>query len=118
MRALILVDIQNDFLPGGALAVPDGEGGVDIYVATQWLHVDRDQVAPCLGLEKEQVRIHLAGVGGAAGMAVLGVLALGTAPADAPTVDRRAPVADLDRVTPQPGEGSSVLLPVGRGIRP
>jgi len=60
----------------------------------------------------------LAGVGGAAGMAVLGVLALGTAPADAPTVDRRAPVADLDRVTPQPGEGSSVLLPVGRGIRP
>jgi nicotinamidase/pyrazinamidase len=25
MRALILVDIQNDFLPGGALAVPDGD---------------------------------------------------------------------------------------------
>jgi nicotinamidase/pyrazinamidase len=24
MKALILVDIQNDFLPGGALAVPDG----------------------------------------------------------------------------------------------
>ncbi|HET8652967.1 MAG TPA: molybdopterin cofactor-binding domain-containing protein, partial [Gaiellaceae bacterium] len=43
------------------------EGGVDIYVATQWLHVDRDQVAPCLGLPKEQVRIHLAGVGGAFG---------------------------------------------------
>lgn len=60
----------------------------------------------------------LAGVGGAAGMAVLGVLALGTAPADAPTVDRRAPVADLDRVTPQPGPGGSLLLPVGRGIRP
>lgn len=62
----------------------------------------------------------LAGVGGAAGMAVLGVLALGTAPADAPTVDRRAPVADLDRVTPQPGEGTSTsfLLQVGRGIRP
>ena len=47
--------------------MPDGEGGVDVYVATQWLHVDRDQVAPCLGLEKEQVRIHLAGVGGAFG---------------------------------------------------
>src|ERR671930_187268 len=41
--------------------------GVDIYVATQWLHVDRDQVAPCLGLKPEQVRIHLAGVGGAFG---------------------------------------------------
>jgi CO/xanthine dehydrogenase Mo-binding subunit len=53
--------------PESGLAVPDGEGGVDIYVATQWLHVDRDQVAPCLGLEPERVRIHLAGVGGAFG---------------------------------------------------
>ncbi len=53
--------------PESGIAVPDGQGGVDIYVATQWLHVDRDQVAPCLGLEPEQVRIHLAGVGGAFG---------------------------------------------------
>ncbi|HEY1368891.1 MAG TPA: molybdopterin cofactor-binding domain-containing protein [Gaiellaceae bacterium] len=53
--------------PESGLAVPDGEGGVDIYVATQWLHVDRDQVAPCLDLTPEQVRIHLAGVGGAFG---------------------------------------------------
>jgi CO/xanthine dehydrogenase Mo-binding subunit len=53
--------------PESGLAVPDGEGGVDVYVATQWLHVDRDQVAPCLGLPREQVRIHLAGVGGAFG---------------------------------------------------
>jgi CO/xanthine dehydrogenase Mo-binding subunit len=53
--------------PESGLAVPDGEGGVDIYVATQWLHVDRRQVAPCLGLPVEQVRIHLAGVGGAFG---------------------------------------------------
>jgi CO/xanthine dehydrogenase Mo-binding subunit len=53
--------------PESGLAVPDGEGGVDIYVATQWLHVDRRQVAPCLGLPLEQVRIHLAGVGGAFG---------------------------------------------------
>jgi CO/xanthine dehydrogenase Mo-binding subunit len=53
--------------PESGLAVPDGEGGVDIYVATQWLHVDRDQVAPCLGLPPEMVRIHLAGVGGAFG---------------------------------------------------
>jgi len=36
--------------PESGLAVPDGEGGVDIYVATQWLHVDRAQIAPCLGL--------------------------------------------------------------------
>jgi len=53
--------------PESGLAVPDGEGGVDIYVATQWLHVDRDQVAPCLGLPPEMVRVHLAGVGGAFG---------------------------------------------------
>ena len=53
--------------PESGLAVPDGEGGVDIYVATQWLHVDRDQVAPCLNLPPDQVRIHLAGVGGAFG---------------------------------------------------
>jgi CO/xanthine dehydrogenase Mo-binding subunit len=63
------VGIQDQaFLgPESGLAVPDGEGGVDVYVATQWLHVDRDQVAPCLALEPEQVRIHLAGVGGAFG---------------------------------------------------
>jgi CO/xanthine dehydrogenase Mo-binding subunit len=53
--------------PESGLAVPDGKGGVDVYVATQWLHVDRDQVAPCLALAPEQVRIHLAGVGGAFG---------------------------------------------------
>ena len=53
--------------PESGIAIPDGEGGIDIHVATQWLHVDRDQVAPCLGLEPDQVRIHLAGVGGAFG---------------------------------------------------
>ena len=63
------VGIQDQaFLgPESGLAVPDGEGGVDVYVATQWLHVDRDQVAPCLALKPDQVRIHLAGVGGAFG---------------------------------------------------
>ncbi len=50
MRALVLVDIQNDFLPGGALAVPEGDAVVpvanalmagqrwDRIVATQDLH--------------------------------------------------------------------------------
>jgi nicotinamidase/pyrazinamidase len=48
MRALILVDIQNDFLPGGALAVPNGDEVVpiankvmqeiDLVVATQDWH--------------------------------------------------------------------------------
>src|SRR6266699_22302 len=30
MRALILVDIQNDFLPGGALAVPAGDAVIPV----------------------------------------------------------------------------------------
>lgn len=53
--------------PESGLAIPDGEGGVDLAVATQWLHTDRDQVAACLGLPAEQVRLTLAGVGGAFG---------------------------------------------------
>lgn len=48
MRALVLVDIQNDFIPGGSLAVPDGDAIVpvanvlatrfDLVVATQDWH--------------------------------------------------------------------------------
>ena len=53
--------------PESGLAVPAPDGGVDLYVATQWLHVDRGQVADALGLEPELVRITLAGVGGAFG---------------------------------------------------
>ncbi len=53
--------------PEGGLAVPASDGGVDLYVATQWLHVDRQQIAPCLGLPEELVRMTLAGVGGAFG---------------------------------------------------
>jgi nicotinamidase/pyrazinamidase len=30
MKALVLIDIQNDFVPGGALAVPDGDAIVPI----------------------------------------------------------------------------------------
>jgi nicotinamidase/pyrazinamidase len=30
MRALIVVDVQNDFCPGGALAVPDGDAVVEL----------------------------------------------------------------------------------------
>ena len=48
MTCLILVDIQNDFLPGGALAVPDGDavipvanklqGAFPLVIATQDWH--------------------------------------------------------------------------------
>lgn len=53
--------------PESGLAVPAEDGGVDLYISTQWLHVDRDQVARCLGLPEEKVRLHLSGVGGAFG---------------------------------------------------
>ncbi len=53
--------------PESGLAVPAEDGGVDLFVATQWLHVDQGQVAPCLGLPADRVRLTLAGVGGAFG---------------------------------------------------
>jgi len=53
--------------PEAGLAIPAPDGGVDLYIATQWLHADREQVAPCLDLPPEKVRLHLAGVGGAFG---------------------------------------------------
>ena len=53
--------------PEAGLAVPAEDGGIDLYDATQWLHVDREQIAPCLGLPDEKVRVHLAGLGGAFG---------------------------------------------------
>jgi xanthine dehydrogenase D subunit len=53
--------------PEAGLAVPDGVGGVDLYVATQWLHVDQRQICAALSLPPDQVRLVLAGVGGAFG---------------------------------------------------
>ncbi len=53
--------------PESGLAVPSEDGGIDLYVATQWLHVDLDQLAASLGLPRDKVRITLAGVGGAFG---------------------------------------------------
>jgi CO/xanthine dehydrogenase Mo-binding subunit len=53
--------------PEAGLAIPAPDGGIDLFVATQWLHVDAEQLAPCLNLPPEKVRISLAGVGGAFG---------------------------------------------------
>jgi CO/xanthine dehydrogenase Mo-binding subunit len=53
--------------PEAGLAIPAADGGIDLSVATQWLHVDAEQIAPCLNLPLEKVRISLAGVGGAFG---------------------------------------------------
>jgi xanthine dehydrogenase D subunit len=53
--------------PESGLAVPSEDGGVELFVATQWLHVDRDQIAACLNLPRDKVRLTLAGTGGAFG---------------------------------------------------
>ena len=53
--------------PEAGLAVPAQDGGVDLFIATQWLHADLEQLAPCLDLPPEKVRLHLSGVGGAFG---------------------------------------------------
>ncbi|MEP7036419.1 MAG: molybdopterin cofactor-binding domain-containing protein, partial [Actinomycetota bacterium] len=53
--------------PESGLAVPTEDGGVELYVATQWLHVDQQQICRALGLPPEKVRLSLAGVGGAFG---------------------------------------------------
>src|SRR6185437_15658622 len=56
MKALIVVDVQNDFLPGGALAVPEGDRVVpvcnrlmevfEVVIATQdWHPVDHASFA-------------------------------------------------------------------------
>ncbi|WP_062214163.1 xanthine dehydrogenase subunit D [Streptomyces sp. NBRC 109706] len=69
VRGSYTVGMQDQaFLgPESGLAVPAEDGGVDLYVATQWLHVDQRQLAPVLGLPAERVRLTLAGVGGAFG---------------------------------------------------
>jgi xanthine dehydrogenase D subunit len=69
VRGRYEVGIQDQaFLgPESGLAIPDGQGGVELHIATQWLHVDRDQVAVGLGLAPERVRLVLGGVGGAFG---------------------------------------------------
>jgi hypothetical protein len=65
MRALIVVDVQNDFCPGGALAVPEGDAVVEpinvmareapFVVATRdWHPVDHGSFAVDAIVEKGQ----------------------------------------------------------------
>jgi len=73
MNALILVDIQNDFCPGGALAVPEGDRVVaaanliapkfDMVVATQdWHPADHGSFASAHEGKKPGDVIELAGL--------------------------------------------------------
>nr|WP_131785179.1 xanthine dehydrogenase subunit D [Protofrankia symbiont of Coriaria ruscifolia] len=64
-----VVGMQDQAFLGceAAVAVPAADGGVDLRLATQWLHSDREQIAACLGIPEHRVRLTLAGVGGAFG---------------------------------------------------
>jgi CO/xanthine dehydrogenase Mo-binding subunit len=53
--------------PEAGLAIPDGEGGLDLYTASQWIHIDHRQIIACLDMEPEQIRCHPVGIGGAFG---------------------------------------------------
>lgn len=77
IRALADVVVEGDYQvgiqdqaflgPESGLAIPAEDGGVELYVATQWMHNDLLQIGPCLGLPDEKIRMTLAGVGGAFG---------------------------------------------------
>ena len=89
-----------DHLKGSLLGRPAGVTPGDAYLA---LHRTEQTSRRNTGL--------VAIGGGAVGAAVMGVLALGVAPADAPTIDRRAPVTQLVTPTQTPRLVSPTLDP-------
>ncbi len=66
--------------PEAGLAAVDDNGVVTVYVAGQWVHEDRKEIAHALGLPLEQIRVIYPAIGGAFGgredMSVQIVLAL------------------------------------------
>ena len=59
---------RRSWAPSPGWRSPTDDGGVDLHVSTQWLHVDRDQVADVpRACRPSKVRLTLAGVGGAFG---------------------------------------------------
>jgi xanthine dehydrogenase D subunit len=53
--------------PESGLAVPADDGSVDLFVASQHIHEDQQQIAESLALPRHMVRVVLGGVGGAFG---------------------------------------------------
>lgn len=59
---------EHAFLePESALAVPEAQGGVTVYVATQSVHHDQHSIANILGLPEDKVRVVSKYVGGGFG---------------------------------------------------
>ena len=63
------VGMQDQAFMGteSGLAMPTLDGGVELFISTQWLHNDQRQIAEALGLPPEKVHLTLSGVGGAFG---------------------------------------------------
>lgn len=60
--------VEHAFLqPEAAVAKLDGHGGISVFVATQYPHYDREEVARCLNIEEGKVRIINTAIGGAFG---------------------------------------------------
>ncbi len=60
--------VEHAFLqPEASVSRVDEEGVVEVYVATQYPHYDREEVARCLNIEEEKVRIRNMTIGGAFG---------------------------------------------------
>ena len=53
--------------PEAGLAIPDGNGGLDLHVTSQWVHIDHTQIVACLDMDPDDVRCHPVGIGGAFG---------------------------------------------------
>ena len=60
--------VEHAFLePESTLAVPRPDGGLHVYSGGQGVWDDRNQIAPVLGLERDQVSVELVSNGGAFG---------------------------------------------------
>ena len=60
--------VEHAFLePESTLAVPRADGGLHVYSGGQGVWDDRDQIASCLGVDRERVSVELVSNGGAFG---------------------------------------------------
>lgn len=60
--------VEHAFLqPEAAVGKYNEDSSIDIYVATQYPHYDREEVASCLNMEEDKIRINNTTIGGAFG---------------------------------------------------
>lgn len=57
MRALIVVDVQNDFLPGGSLAVAGGDAVIDPANRLMKTFSDAGDIVPTFSVKTPLIRL-------------------------------------------------------------